>query len=139
MLLTGRVPRDQVPDYLAVMDVASLPQSVDQVGSFRYTTKLSEYQAAGLPIITGQIPLAYDLGGPWLWRLPGKAPWDERYLQALAVVMQQISPAELKTKKEAVPRQLPEFDRPRQVERVTAFVTDLLNDRNDHVAAGDRL
>jgi len=25
------------------------------------------------------------------------------------------------------------------VERVTAFVTDLLNDRNDHVAAGDRL
>jgi len=139
VLLTGRVPRDQVPDYLAVMDVASLPQSVDQVGSFRYTTKLSEYQAAGLPIITGQIPLAYDLGGPWLWRLPGKAPWDERYLQALAVVMQQISPAELKTKKEAVPRQLPEFDRPRQVERVTAFVTDLLNDRNDHVAAGDRL
>ena len=58
VILTGRVSRDQVPDYLAAMDVASLPQSVDQIGSFRYTTKLSEYLAAGLPIVTGQIPLA---------------------------------------------------------------------------------
>src|SRR5262249_17700770 len=71
--LIGRVPRDHVPDYLSAMDVASLPQSVDQLGSFRYTTKLSEYLATRLPIVTGQIPLAYDLGDDWVWRLPGNS------------------------------------------------------------------
>ena len=28
----------------------------------------------GLPVVTGQLPFAYDLGGDWLWRLPGDAP-----------------------------------------------------------------
>src|SRR5437667_262209 len=92
VLLTGRVPREQVADYLAAMDVGSLPQSCDGVGSFRYTIKLSEYLSASLPIVTGQIPLAYDLDDGWLWRLPGQAPWDERYLRALARLMEQITP-----------------------------------------------
>ncbi len=61
IFLPGRVPHEQVPDYLAAMDVGSLPQSVDRVGSFRYTTKLSEYFSVRLPIITNQIPAAYDL------------------------------------------------------------------------------
>ena len=52
---------EEVVDYLAAFDLASLPQSVDRVGSFRYSTKLCEYLAVGLPIITGQIPAAYDL------------------------------------------------------------------------------
>jgi hypothetical protein len=132
IILTGRVPRDHVPYYLAAMDVASLPQSVDQVGSFRYTTKLSEYLAAGLPIITGQIPLAYDLGDSWLWRLPGKAPWDARYLGALATLMDRLTPAELKVKQSAVPRNLPEFDRNSQIRRTTAWIRDLLNERYKH-------
>lgn len=129
LILSGRVPRDQVPDYLAAMDVASLPQSVDQVGSFRYTTKLSEYLAARLPLVTGQIPLAYDLGDSWLWRLPGKAPWDDRYINALASLMDRLTPTELKIKQAAVPRNLPEFDRDSQIRRVTAWITDLLNER----------
>jgi len=128
VLLTGRVPRDQVPDYLAAMDVASLPQSVDQVGSFRYTTKLSEYLAAGLPVVTGQIPLAYDLDSGWLWRLPGHAPWDVRYIQALANLMDGLTCAELNVKQLAVPRSLPEFDRESQVRRVTAWINELLNE-----------
>jgi glycosyltransferase involved in cell wall biosynthesis len=128
VLLTGRVPRDQVPDYLAAMDVASLPQSVDRVGSFRYTTKLSEYLAAGLPVVTGQIPLAYDLDGGWLWRLPGHAPWDARYIQALANLMDGLTSAELNVKQLAVPRSLPEFDRESQVRRVTAWINELLNE-----------
>jgi glycosyltransferase involved in cell wall biosynthesis len=128
VILTGEVKRESVPDYLAAMDVASLPQSVDQVGSFRYTTKLSEYLAAGLPVVTGQIPLAYDLDGDWLWRLPGEAPWDERYLSALTRLMQTLTPLECKRKQAAVPRELPEFDKARQVARVTAFLMDLLED-----------
>ncbi len=128
VIVTGRVPRHQVPDYLAAMDVASLPQSVDQVGSFRYTTKLSEYLAAGLPVVTGQIPLAYDWGDAWLWRLPGNAPWDDRYNRALAALMDGLSPTEMNIKKSAVPQSLPEFDQDTQVRRVTAWITDLLNE-----------
>src|SRR5204863_4201797 len=73
VVFTGRVPQDELPAYYSAMDVGSLPQSVDRVGSFRYTTKLSEYLAFRLPVVTGHIPLAYDLDGGWLWRLPGAA------------------------------------------------------------------
>ncbi len=126
IVLAGRVPREQVPHYLAAMDVASLPQSVDRVGSFRYTTKLSEYLAAGLPIITGQIPLAYDLDDGWLWRLPGQAPWDERYIEALASLIDRLAVAELASKRSALPRKASDFNRDRQGARVTEFVADLL-------------
>ena len=77
VLFTGRVPQADVPDYLAAMDLGSLPQSVDRVGSFRFTTKISEYLAAGLPMVTGQVPMGYDLDEGWVWRLPGNAPWEE--------------------------------------------------------------
>ncbi|HWE35323.1 MAG TPA: glycosyltransferase [Isosphaeraceae bacterium] len=133
LVLTGRVPRDAVPDHLAAMDVASLPQSVDGVGSFRYTTKISEYLDAGLPVVTGRIPMAYDLDGGWLWRLAGRAPWDEAYVEALAVLMRTITPEALATRRAAVPRSLPEFDRARQVARVTAFLTELIADRGGQV------
>ena len=132
IFMTGRIPRDQVPDYLAAMDLASLPQSVDGVGSFRYTTKLSEYLACGLPVVTGQIPLAYDLDGNWLRRLPGGSPWDERYITALAGLLARLTPTELAAMRSAVPRELPEFDRARQVIRVTAFLTEVLAERVVH-------
>jgi glycosyltransferase involved in cell wall biosynthesis len=129
ILLPGRIPRDQVPAYLAAMDVASLPQSVDGVGSFRYTTKISEYLSAGLPVVTGQIPLAYDLDDGWIWRLPGDAPWDGRYISALARLMAGLSVEELAERRRAVPRDLPLFDLERQQSQVAEFITDLLESR----------
>lgn len=126
VIFTGSVPRASVPDYLAAMDIGSLPQSCDGLGSFRYTTKLSEYVAARLPVVTGQLPLAYDLDEGWLWRLPGDAPWDPRYIQALAALLDGITPEALAEKKAAVPVGSPVFDRARQVARVTALVRDVL-------------
>lgn len=125
LLLPGRVPREQVPAMLAAMDVASLPQSVDSVGSFRYTTKLSEYLAAGLPVVTGQIPLAYDLDDGWLWRLPGTLPWEETYCEALVALMDGLTREELDRRRDQVPRALELFDEARQRERVTTFVRDI--------------
>jgi len=139
VILTGQVPRDQVPDYLAAMDVASLPQSVDQVGSFRFTTKLPEYMAARLAIVTGQIPLSYDLGDEWLWRLAGDSPWDERYLNSLAQLMDRVTITELNAKRNALPDGLVEFDRNKQIGRVTSFVSDLLSERHGHASASDCL
>jgi glycosyltransferase involved in cell wall biosynthesis len=125
VLLPGAVPRDEVADYLDAMDVASLPQSVDGVGAFRYTTKISEYLAAGLPVVTGQIPLAYDLDDGWLWRLPGDAPWDRRYVDALSALMTTVDAQAVAAHRP--PETTPAlFDRERQVRQVTAFVRDVL-------------
>lgn len=123
---TGRVPREQLGRYLAAMDVASLPQSVDGVGAFRYTTKLSEYLAAGLPVVTGELPFAYDLGDGWLWRLPGDTPWSETYVDALAALMTQIGADDVQQRRAIVPRELPLFDEELQRRRVTAFLGDVL-------------
>jgi hypothetical protein len=125
VVFTGRIPQEDVPDYLAAMDLGSMPQSVDRVGSFRYTTKISEYLAAGLPMVTGQVPMAYDLDEGWLWRLPGDAPWKEPYIQGLAELLNRLTPGELAAKRAAVPADHPTFDRERQVRRVAAFVSDL--------------
>ena len=127
VLLPGRVPREAVSDYLAAIDVASLPQSVDGVGSFRYSTKVSEYLSAGLPVITGQIPLAYDLDGGWLWRLPGDAPWAPRYRANLAELMETLTLAQVEERRRAVPRHLEAFDREDQRRRVAGFLADLLD------------
>lgn len=127
VILTGHIPRERVPDYLAAMDIASLPQSCDGVGSFRLTTKLSEYLAAGLPVITGQIPTAYDLDDGWLWRLPGDAPWSPRYIEALAQLLDTLTPEALAERRARVPVALSIFDREAQVRRVTALIDDILS------------
>jgi glycosyltransferase involved in cell wall biosynthesis len=135
VLLTGRVPRERVPAFLSAFDVGSLPQSVDQVGALRYTTKLSEYLAATLPIVTGQIPLAYEFGSRWLWRLPGDAPWDEPYIAALAKLMAHLRRDEVERRRAVVPA-VSTFDRDLQVENVTAFIEDLVLPALDRRARG---
>ena len=126
IFFTDMVPSSQVSGYLAAMDIASLPQSRDGVGNFRYTTKISEYAAAGLPIVTGRLPLAYDLDDGSITRLPGFAPWSADYVAAMGELMEQISGVELESLKEKVIRVRPEFDASEQVNRVTRFISDLL-------------
>ncbi|RXZ81482.1 glycosyltransferase [Paenibacillaceae bacterium] len=128
IIFTGRVKREEVPEYLAAMDAASLPQSVDQVGSFRYTTKISEYLAAGLPVITGTIPMAYDLRGDWLIRIAGNSPWSEKYVGQLAEFIDGISIEALREQAVRVPRQLPQFDKEQQISSVGAFIGDIVYD-----------
>jgi len=134
ILLPGRIPPGEVADHLAAFDLASLPQSVDRVGAFRYTTKLSEYLAAGLPIVTGEIPAAYDLDEACadpddgcFWRLPGPVPWSETYLDALARLLEGLTAEQLLRRRAAVARRGDRlFDLDAQRQRVCAFVEELL-------------
>ena len=126
ILFTGRVPQAELPAYLAAMDIGSLPQSVDGVGSFRYTTKVSEYLAFQLPFITGLIPLAYDFPSSWFWSLPGNAPWDPKYIRSLAELVDQISIEQIHSKRNSIPEFIETFDRQLQIDRTTRFINDLL-------------
>lgn len=126
--LPGRVPRNEVADWLAAMDFGSLPQSVDGVGSFRYSTKLSEYLSAGLPVITGRIPLAYDLPGDWFWRLRGKNPWDPAYVSALSELLTTVGDAEIAAKRGEARKAARLFDKDSQVSRVRDFVLESLEE-----------
>jgi hypothetical protein len=127
ILLPGRIAPELVPDYLAACDLASLSQSTDEVGAFRYTTKLSEYLAVGLPVITTETPLAYDLDEGYLWRLPGAAPWDPRYIDALVALLDGLTREQVRAHADAVAaRRTDPFDRSEQQRRAAAFVSDLL-------------
>jgi Glycosyl transferases group 1 len=124
ILLVGAVPRTDVARMLCAMDVASLPQSLDEVGALRYTTKLSEYLGAGVPVVTGQLPVAYDLDDGWLWRIAGAAPWDPHYVAGMTRFLTTLDPADVAARRARVPRQLAVFEFARQQRAVSAFVTE---------------
>lgn len=126
VFLTGRVPRELVPDYLAAMDIASLPQSLDAVGSFRYTTKISEYLAAYLPIISGHLPMTYDLPSEWFWRVRGNTPWDDTYISNLSSLLNQISAEDVMHKRASIITTPLYFEKNSQIDNVTTFILDLL-------------
>lgn len=124
--IPGAIEPALVPSYLAAMDIGSLPQSVDQVGGSRYTTKLPEYIAARLPVITGQIPAAYDVMADWSLRLPGEAPWDPRYVDALARLLERVTADDIERLRSAIPVDPVLFSADDQQRRAAAFVADLV-------------
>lgn len=126
VILPGRVPREQVPDYLAAMDLASLPQSMDQVGNFRYTTKISEYLSVRLPVVSGQLPLAYDLNGDFIWRLRGRYPWADEYVQSLAQLLSRITREDIADRRSSIDDAQDVFNQQGQIQRFTKFIEDLL-------------
>ena len=128
IFVPGAIEQRFVTAYLAAMDVGSLPQTLDEVGGLRYTTKISEYVTAGLPLVTGRLPLAYDLADRWSWRLPGATPWSEEYVGALAALMAGVTREEIAAMRARVPSELAIFDRDDQRRRVGSFVADLLAD-----------
>jgi hypothetical protein len=128
VIMPGPVALADVMKYLAAFDVASLPQSLDQLGMFRYTTKISEYVMSGLPVVTSRIPAAYDLDNDWIWRLPGKGPWEKTYIEALAALMENITRDEIDLKRKGIPAELGMFDSSIQIKRVGKFIRDTLED-----------
>jgi hypothetical protein len=124
VLLPGRIPREDVPAYLAAMDYAVLPQSVDGVGVFRYTTKLSEYLAAGVPVVATRIPAAYDVIGPRGLTLPGPTPWSPEFVSALARHMEDATPSAA-GQGTSPERPAAGFSRDEQRVRVARFLADL--------------
>ena len=120
---TGNVEGDNLSRLLQSLDVALLPQSTDRVGSYRFTTKISEYLAAGLPIVVNQIPLAYDFMCDGIHRLPGDNPWDPRFWDSLSLYLTKFKPAQTPCENKKMLETL--FSAPRQRQSVAAFLGDI--------------
>ena len=127
VIFAGKVTQSEVAEYLCAMDIGSLPQTVDAVGSFRYTTKISEYVNCRLPMVTSQIPMSYDLDDGWIWRIPGNSPWSARSRKALKAFLEGVSVNEVAVKKSFIPEYCAPFDLQAQRRRVTAFLEDVLD------------
>lgn len=126
VFFTGRVPKYEVEKYLAAMDVGSLPQSLDGVGSFRYTTKLPEYRAANLLIATNEIPAAYDLDRGDMLRIRGQAPWEDSFILGLSHLMDSLDHVAVQARQASLTDDAL-FDRERQIIRSTAFLEAVLS------------
>jgi hypothetical protein len=78
-------------------------------------------------VITGEVPAAYDLDEGYLWRLPGDAPWDATFIDALTALLREITRAEVDDRRAAAKTVSADvFDRARQQRRMGAFVVDIL-------------
>jgi hypothetical protein len=62
-----------------------------------------------------------------MWRLPGKSPWDELYLDSLGTLLDRLRPNDVRSRAARVPIHSSDFNRDAQIRRVTEFVQDVLN------------
>ena len=127
VLLPGRVAPHEVPDYLAAFDVASLPQSVDGVGSFRYFDQTERVPRSGTSDPHRREPgrLRSRRGLPL--EAARARSWSAVYIGALAQLLDALSSDEIARRREAaLHRQADPFDMLAQQRRMGAFVDDLL-------------
>jgi glycosyltransferase involved in cell wall biosynthesis len=67
VIFTGTRPYDQLPDYIACMDVCTIPLSPPQWVDIALPNKFFEYSACGKPIVMTPIPDVIQIGGPNLF------------------------------------------------------------------------
>jgi glycosyltransferase involved in cell wall biosynthesis len=100
LLLTGRVPFERIPVYLAAADVCLLPFARNPITEHITPIKLYEYMAAARPVLANELPgvmrdvppghgVCYappDEWGPWVTRLQDSAYRAELGAQGRAFV-----------------------------------------------------
>ena len=126
VVLRGAYSPDEVLSHLVAIDVGGLPQTRDPVGALRYTAKPNAHVSAGLPVVTGQVPLAYNVGERWMWRLPGRVPWEDTFMDVLALLMRSISTSVTDDRPPLVPTYSALFDPDIHSRRVVRLISDVL-------------
>ncbi|MFA4826432.1 MAG: glycosyltransferase [Methanoregula sp.] len=64
VVFTGTKPYHELPNYIACMDVCTIPLSPPQWGDIALPNKFFEYSACGKPILMRPIPDVSRIGGP---------------------------------------------------------------------------
>jgi glycosyltransferase involved in cell wall biosynthesis len=63
VIVTGRVPYEEVPRYVSVFDVCLNPYILDEVAEHCSPLKLYEYVATGKPVVSVDMPEAHRFEG----------------------------------------------------------------------------
>jgi glycosyltransferase involved in cell wall biosynthesis len=74
VVFTGQLAAHEIPEVLKAFDAGFVTQTLDGLGSYRLTTKLPEYLAAGVPVAMSPVPGYYDYVGDAGWALPAGHP-----------------------------------------------------------------
>lgn len=99
VIFTGRIPEAEVVHAMNAMDIGFIPQSVDELGSYRLTTKMPEYLACGLPIAMSPVPGFFDyVGSAAGWALPPFHPADVRFHEQCAAWIDTLARDEITQK-----------------------------------------
>jgi glycosyltransferase involved in cell wall biosynthesis len=131
VVFTGRVPEAEVVDTLNAMDIGFITQTMDELGSFRLTTKLPEYLAAGLPVAMSPIPGFFDYARDAGWALPAHHPADDAFHRACGHWINEITRddvAERRARAPEIARSV--FDYSVVRPRFTAFIHDVMGIRS---------
>ena len=98
VVFTGRLPYADVVTAMNAMDIGFITQTLDQLGSYRLTTKMPEYLACGLPIAMSPTPGFFDYVGAAGWALPSAHPAAPEFHIACAKWLDSLSSDEVKTR-----------------------------------------
>jgi glycosyltransferase involved in cell wall biosynthesis len=133
IIFTGKVPEKEVVCALNAMDIGFIAQTLDQLGSFRLTTKLPEYLACGLPVAMSPIVGFYDYVESAGWPLPAYHPADPEFHTRCAAWLDRLKMSEIIAKRSAA-RALAEsrFAYKELGEKFRRFVSSLLEETGAH-------
>jgi hypothetical protein len=96
VVFTGRLPEADVVQAMNAMDVGFITQTLDQLGSYRLTTKMPEYLACGLPIAISPIPGYFDYVGDAGWPLPPYHPASAAFAEHCAAWLDELCKEEIR-------------------------------------------
>ena len=129
VIFTGRLPEAEVVEAMNALDVGFVTQSLDELGSFRLTTKLPEYLACGVPVAMSPIPGFYDYAQEAGWALPALHPASAGFHAACAVWLDALRPEQIAEKARHARRvATAHFDYERLGVKFRSFVESLLKE-----------
>ena len=129
VIFTGRLPEAAVVEAMNALDVGFVTQSLDELGSFRLTTKLPEYLACGVPVAMSPIPGFYDYAQEAGWPLPALHPASAEFHAACAGWLDTLRPGQIAEKARHARRVAAErFDYERLSMKFCSFVEGLLSE-----------
>ena len=127
VVFTGRLPEADVVRALNAMDIGFITQTLDQLGSYRLTTKLPEYLACSLPIAMSPVPGFFDYVAAAGWALPALHPASPEFHAGCAAWLDQLSREEIAAKAQAArPIACDRFDYGTLSPRFHLFINSLL-------------
>ncbi len=103
VIFTGRLLPTEVVEAMNVMNIGFVTQTLDELGSFRLTTKLPEYLACGVPVAMSPIPGFYDYAASAGWALPAYHPASKEFHIRCARWLDNLQWQDIQTKADMAP------------------------------------